>query len=55
MPASEVYEGVAGLDSALEIGGVEEIAITAKPGQTLEPLPEGASYYAGVDGIFHAS
>jgi biotin carboxylase len=39
-----VYEGVDGLDSALEIAGVEEIAITAKVGQTLEPLPEGASY-----------
>jgi len=39
-----VYEGVDGLDSASEIAGVEEIAITAKIGQTLEPLPEGASY-----------
>lgn len=39
-----VYESVDGLDSALEIAGVEEIAITAKVGQTLEPLPEGASY-----------
>ncbi|MGA7409584.1 MAG: ATP-grasp domain-containing protein [Bryobacteraceae bacterium] len=39
-----VYEGVEGLDSALEIGGVGEIEITAKAGQTLEPLPEGASY-----------
>jgi len=39
-----VYEGVDGLDSALETAGVGEIAITAKVGQTLEPLPEGASY-----------
>lgn len=39
-----VYEGVEGLDRALEIGGVGEIEITAKAGQTLEPLPEGASY-----------
>jgi hypothetical protein len=39
-----VYEGVQGLDSALEIAGVEEIAITAKIGHTLEPLPEGSSY-----------
>jgi biotin carboxylase len=39
-----VYEGVEGLDSASEIAGVEEIAITAKIGQTMEPLPEGASY-----------
>lgn len=39
-----VYEGVEGLDGALEIAGVEEIAITAKIGHTLEPLPEGSSY-----------
>jgi biotin carboxylase len=39
-----VYEGVECLDSASEIAGVEEIAITAKIGQTMEPLPEGASY-----------
>lgn len=41
---SAVYEGLAGLDRAVEIPGVEEIAITAKIGQTLEPLPEGSSY-----------
>ncbi len=39
-----VYEGVQGLEGALEIAGVEEIAITAKIGHTLEPLPEGSSY-----------
>jgi biotin carboxylase len=41
---SAVYEGVEGLDSALAVAGVEEIAITAKIGHTLEPLPEGSSY-----------
>jgi biotin carboxylase len=41
---SAVYEGVEGLEGALEIAGVEEIAITAKIGHTLEPLPEGSSY-----------
>jgi biotin carboxylase len=41
---SAVYEGVEGLDSALQIAGVEEIAITAKIGHALEPLPEGSSY-----------
>ena len=39
-----VYEGVESLDIALAVPGVEEIAITAKVGQALEPLPEGASY-----------
>ena len=41
---SAVYEGVEGLDNALAVAGVEEIAITAKIGHTLEPLPEGSSY-----------
>ena len=41
---SVVYEGVEGLDSALRIAGIEEIAITAKIGHALEPLPEGSSY-----------
>ena len=39
-----VYEGVEGLEAALQTPGVEEIAITAKVGQKLEPLPEGSSY-----------
>jgi len=39
-----VYERVDGLEDALKTPGVEEIAITAKIGQTLEPLPEGSSY-----------
>jgi len=39
-----VYEGVEGLETALLTPGVEEIAITAKVGQKLEPLPEGSSY-----------
>ena len=39
-----VYEGVEGLESALLTTGVTGIAITAKAGQKLEPLPEGASY-----------
>ena len=39
-----VYEGVEGLETALLTPGVEEIDITAKVGQKLEPLPEGASY-----------
>src|SRR5262245_7241976 len=39
-----VYEGVEGLENALQTPGVDEVAITAKIGQRLEPLPEGASY-----------
>ena len=39
-----IYEGVEGVDAALETPGVEDIAITAKIGQALERLPEGSSY-----------
>jgi hypothetical protein len=39
-----IYEHVEGLEDALRTPGVEEITITAKIGQTLEPLPEGSSY-----------
>jgi hypothetical protein len=39
-----VFEGVEGINIALETPGVEEIEITAKVGQTMECLPEGSSY-----------
>jgi hypothetical protein len=39
-----IYEGVDGVTEALGTPGVEEIEITAKAGQALELLPEGASY-----------
>jgi biotin carboxylase len=39
-----VYEGVEGVEAALEIPGVTEIEVTAKRGHALEPLPEGATY-----------
>jgi biotin carboxylase len=44
LPRGGIYEGVAGVEEALETPGVEDIAITAKPGQKLVPLPEGSSY-----------
>jgi hypothetical protein len=37
-----VYEGVDGLNEARE--AADEVEITAKIGQTIEPLPEGSSY-----------
>jgi len=39
-----VFEAADGVEEALEVSGVEEIEITAKAGQTLDPLPEGSSY-----------
>jgi hypothetical protein len=44
IPKGGLYEDVCGLDQAASTPGVEEIIITAKPGQRLIPLPEGASY-----------
>ena len=36
--------GVEGVDAAGTLDGIEDVVITAKEGQTLVPLPEGASY-----------
>jgi len=44
IPAAGVYRGVSGLEAAAQVLGVEDIVITAKEGQNLVPLPEGASY-----------
>ena len=44
IPAEGVYARVDGLDEARSRPGIEEIIITAKQGQKLVPLPEGASY-----------
>lgn len=39
-----IYQGVAGMDSALAVADIEDIEITAAEGQLLIPLPEGAAY-----------
>jgi hypothetical protein len=39
-----VFLGVDGVDAARQVPGVEDLVITAKEGQMLVPLPEGASY-----------
>lgn len=39
-----VFQEVIGLEEARRTQGLEDIVITAKPGQQLAPLPEGASY-----------
>lgn len=44
IPRAGVFTAFEGLDTAREVAGVEEVVVTAKPGQTLVPLPEGASY-----------
>jgi hypothetical protein len=44
VPRAGVYESVRGIEEALRTPGVDEVVITAKTGQKLVPLPEGASY-----------
>jgi hypothetical protein len=44
IPRAGFLQRVEGLDSALSIPGIEDIAITAKPAEKLRPFPEGASY-----------
>ena len=44
LPWRGIYRGVAGLDDALLVPGIEDIRITAHAGQLLAPLPEGDSY-----------
>ena len=44
IPKSGIYAGVAGVERASAVPDIEEVIITAKEGQKLLPLPEGASY-----------
>jgi hypothetical protein len=44
IPGEGIYVAVQGLDQARSLPGIEDVIITAKQGQRLVPLPEGASY-----------
>ncbi|HEY1242961.1 MAG TPA: ATP-grasp domain-containing protein [Bryobacteraceae bacterium] len=44
IPKGGIYESVDGLESARAVPGIDDLVITAKQGQLLVPLPEGASY-----------
>lgn len=44
IPKAGIFESVDGLDDARAIPDIEDVVITAKEGQRLVPLPEGASY-----------
>jgi biotin carboxylase len=44
IPGHGVFRGVAGVEAAAQIGGIDAIRITAKPDTLLVPLPEGRSY-----------
>ena len=44
IPTRGMLKHVHGINAAAAAPGIEEVRITAKTGQLLEPLPEGASY-----------
>jgi L-aminoacid ligase-like protein len=44
IPRAGFLHRVEGLDRALSVPGIEDIAITAKPAEKLLPFPEGTSY-----------
>lgn len=44
IPAAGLLESVDGLEEARAVSGIEQVAISAHPGQRLVPLPEGARY-----------
>lgn len=44
IPKAGIYESVEGIEEAQTIPLVEDVIVTAKPGQKLVPLPEGSSY-----------
>ncbi len=44
VPEGGLFQGCSGVDAAKKIPGVEDVVITAKKGDILTPLPDGASY-----------
>jgi biotin carboxylase len=44
IPKNGIYESVEGVDRARAVRGIEDLIVTAVPGQRLRQLPEGSSY-----------
>jgi hypothetical protein len=44
VPEGGVLETVAGAEEASAVAGIEDVVISAKPGQRMVPWPEGNSY-----------
>lgn len=44
VPKEGCYEGVEGVEEARAVAGIEDVVITAAPGEHLVPLPEGSNY-----------
>lgn len=55
IPQAGVFAQVLGLEDARSTPGIEDIVITAKQGQKLVPLPEGASYLGFIFGAADSS
>jgi hypothetical protein len=43
-PERARFESMRGVAAACDVAGIEEVVVTARPGQVLEPLPEGFLY-----------
>jgi biotin carboxylase len=50
IPREGIYVATEGVGQARSTGGIEDVIITAKEGQKLIPLPEGASYLGFIFG-----
>jgi biotin carboxylase len=44
IPRSGVYQGADGIEESQAVAGIEDLVLTAKQGQMLRALPEGATY-----------
>lgn len=44
IPRKGIYRSVSGIEEARRAPGIEDVVMTAKEGQAMLPLPEGASY-----------
>lgn len=44
IPRAGFLKHVTGLDAALSVPGIEDVVVTAKPHEELQPFPEGTSY-----------
>ncbi len=45
IPRAGTLHGVAGVEEARAVAGVEDVVVTAQPGREVAPLPEGDSYF----------
>jgi biotin carboxylase len=44
VPQAGIYRGASGLERAAAVPDIEEVILTAKEGQRVQPLPEGSTY-----------